>query len=1524
MQYHLMKGKTHGRGLYTPDMEHDGCGVGFVANIKGRKSHSIIQNARTMLINMSHRSAVSCDGCSGDGAGVMTAIPDTLLRRWYHTTHNITLPPAGSYAVGHLFLPHNAEQAAQCEAHLRKIIAEGTMQVLAMHPIERDSTVISGIAQDCEPHIYLLCLTSVKKKSDKMSNFERELYRLRKHLTHTIRGSALDPQHEFYICSLSASILVYKGMLTPHQLFGYYQQLSDPNFESHFAMLHSRFSTNTFPSWDRAQPMRCISHNGEINTLRGNCNKMRAREGILQSTRMGDSLADILPVIESQTSDSGSFDNVIELLLLAGYSLPQTVMMMVPSAWENNRGLNNNIRAVYEYMSCMMEPWDGPATISFSDGHLIGALLDRNGLRPSRYWLTNDDRVIMASEVGVLPVESSKIRHKGRLHPGRMFLVDFDRGTIVADGELKESIASQYPYEEWLARNQLRLADIETVESNGALKAHNSLEQERTLKLFGYTVEHLNLLLRPMAQLSKEPLGSMGNDTPLAILSARPKLVYDYFYQLFAQVTNPPIDSIREDLIMSLVSHIGPEHNILEPSPHHCQRLRLEHPVLTHRQFEALGALQAPHLKLLTIDITYAVTTANDQLSVELSRICKEVTEGITQGYGMVILSDKNAGAQRIPISALLATGAVHHHLVQHKLRTKIGLIIESGEPREVHHFCTLLGYGADAIYPYMAFTALQKLHNERQFQPPLSLAQIEKNWIAALSYGLRKVFGKMGISTLESYKGAQIFEIIGLDEQVVTRCFRGTASRIGGATFAVLAQEAVMRHHAAFAAHHPSAGSFLDNEGEYQWRKDSEIHQWSPTSIHTLQRAARLNDSEEYERFIAEQHAVPMRQASLRGLLRFRFAPRPLKLEDVEPLERILPRFATGAMSFGSISQEAHETLAIAMNRMGAKSNTGEGGEQSERFVPLPNGDSRRSAIKQIASGRFGVTIEYLTNADEIQIKMAQGAKPGEGGELPGHKVFDVIARTRYSTPGVGLISPPPHHDIYSIEDIAQLIFDLKNANPQARISVKLVSEVGVGTVAAGVVKAKTDHLLISGSDGGTGASPLTGIKHAGLPWELGLAETHQTLLLNGLRDRVVLQVDGQLKSGRDVVIAALLGAEEYGFSTAPLVILCCIMMRVCHLNTCPVGVATQDERLRKRFRGRADHVVRYFHLVTHEIRRLMAQLGIPSIDELIGRSDLLEVDRSIMNWKSAHLNLAPILQRVTNPTGQSGKCYGGINMPLNRTDLKEVLDCTFIAQAQNAIANQEPIVIESPIGNTDRTAGTMLSNYITRTYGMAHLPEDTIKIRLRGSAGQSFGGWLTYGVQLHLFGDANDYVGKSLSGGTIIVQPPEDSTFIAHDNMIIGNVALYGAIAGKCYIRGRAAERFCVRNSGAHVVVEGVGDHGCEYMTGGRALILGPTGRNFAAGMSGGIAYAWDPEEQLTHNINPGIVEIEALEEEDERSVLDLMRDHSHYTQSGIAAYLLEHWEAERHNFVRVISLPYRQVLELQRLERTEVTLG
>ncbi len=1507
------------RGLYAPSMERDGCGVGFVANIKGHKSHGIIQDARTMLVNMSHRSALSSDGCSGDGAGIMTAIPDTLLRHWYSQRETIELPPRGRYAVGHLFLPHHPQRAAECETQFHSLVKESPLQMLAINQVARNSTVIDGIAKECEPQMRLLCFTSTLPEQ---KSFERALYLLRKRLTHAIRGGSSDPEHEFYICSLSSNVIVYKGMLTPRQLFDYYQQLSDPLFESHFAMLHSRFSTNTFPSWDRSQPMRCMSHNGEINTLRGNCNKMRAREGILQSSYFGKEIADLLPIIESETSDSGSFDNVLELLLMAGYPLPQTAMMMVPSAWENNRTLDAKIRAVYEYMSCMMEPWDGPATISVSDGHQIGALLDRNGLRPSRYWLTNDDRVIMASEVGVLPIEDSQVRHKGRLHPGRMFLVDFDRGLVVADSELKQSIATQHPYDEWLISNRLQLPD-EGVQLDGRPTPANKdpLLLERQLKLFGYTVEHLNLLLRPMAQQRKEPLGSMGNDAPLAILSARPKLLYDYFYQLFAQVTNPPIDSIREDLIMSLTSHIGPEGNLLEPDAEHCRRLFLNHPVLTHGQFQALKNLEEPHYKLLEIDISYSPSADSDQLPQELGRICQQAQQGIEQGYGLLLLTDRPAGAERIPISSLLAVGALHHWLVERKLRTRVGLILESGEAREVHHFCALLGYGADAIYPHLAFAALQKLHDEHQFQPPLSLVQIERNWIASLSYGLRKVFGKMGISTLESYKGAQIFEIVGLDQEVVARCFRGTVSRIGGATFEVLAQEAALRHAAAFRTHHPSAGSFLDNEGEYQWRKEAETHQWSPTSLHTLQQATRTNDRELYRRFTEEQYSPAIRRASLRGLLAFRRTTRSLPLEEVEPVEQILPRFATGAMSFGSISQEAHETLAIAMNRMGAKSNTGEGGEQPERFIPLPNGDSRRSAIKQIASGRFGVTIEYLTNANEIQIKMAQGAKPGEGGELPGHKVFEVIARTRYSTPGVGLISPPPHHDIYSIEDIAQLIFDLKNANPQARISVKLVSEVGVGTVAAGVVKAATDHLLISGSDGGTGASPLTGIKHAGLPWELGLAETHHTLLLNGLRDRVVLQVDGQLKTGRDVIIAALLGAEEYGFSTAPLVVLGCIMMRVCHLNTCPVGVATQDERLRKRFRGRAEHVVRYFHLVAEEVRQLMAQLGIASVNELIGRSDLLEVDRSIMHWKSSHLNLDPILQRVSTKNGGS---YGGINMPLNRSDLKEVLDRQLIARTKEAVANQEPISIESPIRNTDRTVGAMLSNYITHTYGMAHLPENTVTVRLYGSAGQSFGAWLTHGVRFHLYGDANDYVGKSLSGGTIIIQPPVASTFVAHDNTIAGNVALYGAIDGKCYLRGRAAERFCVRNSGAQVVVEGVGDHGCEYMTGGLALILGPTGRNFAAGMSGGIAYLWDPEEQLAKNINPGIVEIEALEEEDERSVLDLMRDHSLFTGSNIATHLLEQWEDERHNFVRVISLPYRQVLELQRSERAEVTLG
>jgi glutamate synthase (NADPH/NADH) large chain len=1191
-------------------------------------------------------------------------------------------------------------------------------------------------------------------------------------------------------------------------------------------------------------------------------------------------------------------------------------MMMVPEAWQKHKHMPDIGSAVYEYMSTIMEPWDGPASISFTDGHVIGALLDRNGLRPSRYYVTHDDMVIMASEVGVLDVPPERVRYKGRLKPGRMFLVNFEEGRIVDDVELKNEIAGRYPYREWLNEQRITLEDLD--DPSHVPDLDESTISDR-MRMFGYTVEHVNMLLKPMAEDSKEPLGSMGNDAPLAVLSERPRLIYDYFKQLFAQVTNPPIDSIREDIIMSLASYVGPEQNLLEHSPEHCHRLQIQHPVLKNAELAKLKEMDHRGWLSKVIDITYDRSEGEGALQACLDRVAREAETAIDDGYSLVILSDRAAGPERVPASTLLATGAVHHHLVRRAKRTQIGIILETAEPREVHHFCTLIGYGADGINPYLAFEALQQMYRDGTLEQIDSEDEAIEHALKALAKGMRKVFGKMGISTLDSYKGAQIFEIVGLDQEVVDTCFAGTASRIGGATFEVLQTEAEMRHKSGYPGRNPQIGGELHNPGDYQWRFDGEKHMWDPESIAELQNAVRTRDKDAFKRFSDRQNARSRDQSTIRGLLKFK-AGDPIDISQVEPAANIVKRFVTGAMSFGSISKEAHETLALAMNRLGGKSNTGEGGERRERYIPLQNGDSKRSAIKQVASGRFGVTIEYLTEADELQIKMAQGAKPGEGGELPGRKVFDVIADTRYSTPGVGLISPPPHHDIYSIEDLAQLIFDLKNSNPSSRVSVKLVSEVGVGTIAAGVAKGHADHILISGHDGGTGASPLTGIKHAGLPWELGLSETHQTLVMNDLRSRVVVQTDGQIKTGRDVVMAALLGAEECGFSTGALIAMGCIMMRVCHKNTCPVGIATQKEALRQKFVGTPADVEAMFYFIAEEVREIMAELGFRTFDEMVGRVDMLEPDPEVLNWKSKHVDLSRVLQRAEPGQGNTGVICC---IPQDH-GIDTVLDRRLIGLAERVLLHKEPLRLDLPIRNTDRATGTMLSHHLTKRWGFEGLPDDTLHVKLTGSAGQSFGAWLAKGVTLELEGDSNDYVGKGLSGGRMIVYPPKDANFVPEENIIIGNVALYGAIKGKAFFRGMAAERFCVRNSGAHVVVEGCGDHGCEYMTGGRAVILGPAGRNFAAGMSGGIAYVWDPEDKLPGLINPELVNIEPIDDEDEQTILDLVREHTEYTGSSVGERVLATWPERRGEFVRVISPAFKEAMGKLAYREREVVHG
>jgi glutamate synthase (NADPH/NADH) large chain len=1279
-------------------------------------------------------------------------------------------------------------------------------------------------------------------------------------------------------------------------------------------MVHSRFSTNTFPSWDRAQPNRFMSHNGEINTLRGNENWMRARQGVVESELFGESLPKLFPIVEPDCSDSGVFDNVLEFLLMTGRTLQESIMMMIPEAWQKNELMPENKRAFYEYHSCLMEPWDGPASIAFTDGKYIGAVLDRNGLRPSRYYLTDDDRVIMASEVGVVPINPASVKAKGRLEPGRMFLIDFERGRLVPDEELKSEFANRRPYREWLEGNRLALRDVTAPNGLPRFDREDLLPR---LQAFGYTTETLQFMLQPMVKEHRDPVGSMGNDSVLAVLSDKPRMLYDYFRQLFAQVTNPPIDSIREEVIMSLECYVGPEANLLETTPKHAERLRLRQPILSNEELAGLKKLNHRGWRSLTIDVTFERGDAPGGLERAIERICGEAERAIDDGYSVIVLSDRNIGPERVPVSALLACGAVHHHLVDRAKRTRIGIVIETGEAREVHHHCLLVGYGADGINPYLAFEALFQSQDEGLLDADIDIVG---DYRQAVAKGMLKVMAKMGISTLQSYKGAQIFEALGLADDIIERCFHGTVSRLQGASFAVLEEETLRRHALGYPRDPEDKLPALPNPGEFHWRSTGERHAWDPKAIFSLQVAARRGDGDAYKLFADHINAEARANGALRGLLELKpgVAGKPVSIDEVEPASEIVKRFCTGAMSFGSLSAEAHETLAIAMNRLGGKSNTGEGGEDPARYVPLPSGDSRRSAIKQIASGRFGVTIWYLANADELQIKMAQGAKPGEGGELPGKKVDDNIARIRHSTPGVGLISPPPHHDIYSIEDLAQLIHDLKNANPSARISVKLVSEVGVGTIAAGVVKAHADHVLISGDSGGTGASPLTSIKHAGLPWELGLAETHQTLVMNDLRSRAVLQTDGGLKTGRDVVIAALLGAEEMGFSTAPLIALGCVMMRKCHLNTCPVGVATQDPMLRKKFAGQPEHVVNYLFMVAEEARQIMAGLGFRRFVDMIGRVDVLETRRAINHWKAEGLDLTPLLEPAVKPHDSTEvyctkKQDHGLNL---------ALDNRLIAYAKKSIEQRKKTRKELTIVNTNRTVGAMLSHEVVKKWGADALPYDTIRFKFKGTAGQSFGAFLAKGVTLELEGDSNDYVGKGLSGGRIIIYPPVESPFAAEHNVIIGNVALYGATSGRAFFRGRSAERFCVRNSGAKAVIEGVGDHGCEYMTGGRAVILGPTGLNFAAGMSGGIAYVWDVNKDFAAKCNTGTVDLEAVEEdEDIVELREMIELHKEYTKSPVAAKILDEWPMSLRQFVKVMPTDYKRVLAERKRHDEEV---
>ncbi|MCO6042295.1 glutamate synthase-related protein [Aeoliella sp. ICT_H6.2] len=1540
-------------GLYNPANEHDACGVGFVAHIKGERSHQILLDAETVLRNMDHRGACGCEPNTGDGAGILTALPHEFLTQVVKSDLGVDLPAPGLFAAGNVFLPRDAKEREHCKKVVNKLIEEQGQILVGWRdvPTDTDGADLGPTARAAEPHIEQLVIAAADGFVG--DSFERRVYLIRKQASNQLRADkSLGQAKMFYICSLSTKVIIYKGMLTTEQLFKYYPDLADKSFTSHLAMVHSRFATNTFPSWDRAQPLRFMSHNGEINTVRGNANWMFARQGVVESELFGDRLPKLFPIIEPDCSDSGTFDNALEFLLMNGRTLQEAVMMMIPEAWQNHATMPENKRAFYEFHSALMEPWDGPASVAFTDGKYIGATLDRNGLRPSRYYVTHDDRVIMASEAGVLPgIEPDNIKIKGRLQPGRMFLVDFEQGRLIPDEELKHEIASRRPYGEWLKRQRIDLNDLRPNEEPHGFSPNSLLER---MQAFGYTLETMHFMLLPLIKVEKDPIGSMGNDSCLACLSDKPRMLYDYFKQLFAQVTNPAIDSIREEVIMSLECYIGPEQNLLETSEQHAHRLRIPHPILSNEQLAALQHMEdageaAQGWKTRTIDITWSRNAGPQGMEQALDRICAEAEMAIDDGYTLIVLSDRAISSERVPLSSLLATGAVHHHLVKAAKRTQIGIVVESGEAREVHHHCLLVGYGADAINPYLAFEALWQARRdglldsgdqqisegeagEGENHPAVAedtemfnpLSREDHDLVAkyrkGVAKGMLKVMAKMGISTLQSYKGAQIFEALGLKDEVIQRSFVGTASRIQGVGFDVLAEEALRRH----ALGYPAAGTpklpVLPNPGEYHWRAEGERHMWDPQAIADIQVAARSGDPGAYERFARHIDADARTRCQLRGLLKFKTDGNggPIPMEEVESAKDIVKRFCTGAMSFGSISAEAHESLAIAMNRLGGKSNTGEGGEDPARWTLDENGDSRRSAIKQVASGRFGVTINYLTNADELQIKISQGAKPGEGGELPGRKVDDNIARIRYSTPGVGLISPPPHHDIYSIEDLKQLIHDLKNANRTARVSVKLVSEVGVGTIASGVAKGYADHILISGDGGGTGASPLTSIKHAGLPWELGIAETHQTLVMNDLRSRVVLQTDGGLKTGRDVVIAAMLGAEEFGFSTAPLITLGCIMMRKCHLNTCPVGVATQDPELRKKFNGKPDHVVNYLFMVAEHTRQLMAELGFRTIDEMVGRVDCLNTDDAIKHWKADGLDLTKLLQPAKGPRPDTGTYCTmaqdhGLDLSL---DIRKLLDL-----AKPAIEDGKQVRAELEIVNTDRTVGTILSNEIAKKWGQDLLPDDTIRFKFLGSAGQSFGAFLAKGVTLELEGDGNDYIGKGLSGGRVIVYPPANSKFAPEENIIVGNVCLYGATSGEAYFRGRAAERFGVRNSGASTVIEGVGDHGCEYMTGGRVVILGPTGRNFAAGMSGGVAYVWAPDRDAFRvQCNLGMVELEdVVDEEDIAELRSLIEAHVNHTGSTVAADALDRWDQVLGEFVKVMPTDYKRVLEERKANKT-----
>jgi glutamate synthase domain-containing protein 2/glutamate synthase domain-containing protein 1/glutamate synthase domain-containing protein 3 len=1494
--------KPDKQGLYDPWYEHDSCGVGFVVNVKGKRSNEIVRQALTVLLNLRHRGACGCEVNTGDGAGILIQKPHAFLRE-VCAQQGIQLPAAEEYGVGMMFLPADPADRYKCEKLFEELVAHEGLRLLGWRTVPTNNASLGNWARKNEPVIRQAFIARDGRFADDMA-FERKLFVIRKLASRGIRYSGIAGGERFYIPSLSYKTLVYKGMLMAEQIEPYYPDLSHPAMETALALVHSRFSTNTFPSWERAHPYRYIAHNGEINTLRGNINWMHARQSQFVSELFGDDLKKLLPVINEDGSDSAMFDNCLEFLALTGRALPHAVMMMIPEPWSNHESMSDEKKAFYEYHGCLIEPWDGPASIAFTDGIRIGAVLDRNGLRPSRYYVTNDDLVIMASEVGVLDVPAERVLQKGRLQPGRMFLIDTEEGRIVADEELKRNIATEHPYRLWLNENMVALENLPDAPHVHPADHESVLLRQQA---FGYTFEDLRIIMAPMARDGVEPVGSMGTDTPLAVLSNKPQLLYNYFKQLFAQVTNPPIDCIREELITQAETTIGPEGNLLKPGPQNCQQIKLKSPVLSNEEFEKLRHLDSPNFRAVTLPILFKVAGGGRELEKALDELCERADRHIAEGKNFIVLSDRGIDREHAAIPALLAVSAVHHHLIREGTRTRVGLILESGEPREVHHFSLLLGYGAGAVNPYLAFETLDDMIRQG-ILTGITHKQAVKNYLKAVAKGVVKTMSKMGISTIQSYRGAQIFEAIGLNQAVIDKYFTWTASRIGGIGIEEIAGEISARHKRAFPDRQVN-GETLDPGGQYQWRSDGEYHLFNPETIHKLQFACRTNNYRIFKDYSELVNNQSKNLCTLRGLMELKFAPNPIPIEEVEPVESIVKRFKTGAMSYGSISKEAHESLAVAMNRLGGKSNTGEGGEDPARYTPDPNGDSRNSAIKQVASARFGVTSYYLTNAKELQIKIAQGAKPGEGGQLPGQKVYPWIAKVRHATPGVGLISPPPHHDIYSIEDLAELIHDLKNSNRNARVSVKLVAEVGVGTIAAGVAKAKADVVLISGYDGGTGASPQSSIKHAGIPWELGLAETHQTLVLNNLRSRIAVETDGQLKTGRDVVIAALLGAEEFGFATAPLVVMGCIMMRVCHLNTCPVGVATQDPKLRAKFTGNPDHVVNFMRFIAQEARELMAQLGFRTIDEMVGRSDRLEMKRAIDHWKAKGLDLSKILYQPDVPADVGRYCQIAQDHGLEKS-----LDMQLLLKiCQPAIERGEKVRAQLPIRNTNRVVGTITGNELTKRWGPDGLPDDSIWLHFKGSAGQSFGAFVPRGMTLVLEGDSNDYIGKGLSGGKIIVYPPAGSTFVPEENIIIGNVAFYGATGGEAYICGMAGERFCVRNSGVNAVVEAVGDHGCEYMTGGRVVVLGPTGRNFAAGMSGGTAYVLDEAGDFEIRCNKQMVGLERLEDAEEIELIRRMiQRHRQYTKSGRAGKILAQWNEMAPKFVKVMPKDYKRVVE------------